>query len=97
MSLLKQSLRKINPTSSLSKCCNTFSTVTPPKLNPPRLFDYKTIVENLKPSPIIVEAIESAFGKLAKGQVDVPIPMHIGIHESETAGPGDCHIKGIVA
>lgn len=31
---------------------------------------------------------------LAKGKVDVPIPMHIGIEESETAGPGDCHIKG---
>lgn len=93
MSLLQQSLRKIN-SSSLNKCCNAFSTITPPKINPPRLFDYKTIVENLKPSPIIVEAIESAFGKLAKGQVDVPIPMHIGIHESESAGPGDCHIKG---
>lgn len=27
-------------------------------------------------------------------QVDVPLPMHIGIHETPTAGPGDCHIKG---
>ena len=31
---------------------------------------------------------------LADGKVDVPIPMHIGIHETPTAGPGDCHIKG---
>lgn len=31
---------------------------------------------------------------LAKGLVDVPIPMHIGIKETATAGPGDCHIKG---
>jgi len=31
---------------------------------------------------------------LAKDKVDVPIPMHIGIHESSVAGPGDCHIKG---
>lgn len=27
-------------------------------------------------------------------QVDVPLPMHIGVHETATAGPGDCHIKG---
>lgn len=27
-------------------------------------------------------------------QVDVPFPMHIGIDETPTAGPGDCHIKG---
>ena len=31
---------------------------------------------------------------LSKNLVDVPIPMHIGIHETEQAGPGDCHIKG---
>ena len=31
---------------------------------------------------------------LSKGKVDVPIPMHIGIDETSTAGPGDCHIKG---
>ena len=31
---------------------------------------------------------------MSKGLVDVPIPMHIGIHETEAAGPGDCHIKG---
>ena len=33
-------------------------------------------------------------GELAKGKVDVPFPMHIGIDETATAGPGDCHIKG---
>eukprot|EP01038_Epipyxis_sp_PR26KG_P008107 gene8107-10979_t len=64
------------------------------RVNPPRLFDYKSIISNLKPSVQAVEAIEQAFGMLAKGEVDVPIPMHIGIHESANAGPGDCHIKG---
>ena len=37
---------------------------------------------------------KAAFGMLSKGKVDVPIPMHIGIDETSTAGPGDCHIKG---
>jgi ornithine cyclodeaminase/alanine dehydrogenase-like protein (mu-crystallin family) len=60
----------------------------------PRLFDYTTITTNLKPSKLINDGIESAFGMLAKGEVDVPIPMHIGINESANAGPGDCHIKG---
>lgn len=59
-----------------------------------KLFDYETIKKNLKPSKKGVEAIEHCFGMLAKGHVDVPIPMHIGIPESPTAGPGDCHIKG---
>lgn len=59
----------------------------------PRLFDYETVRGALKESDA-VDAIESAFGMLAKGKVDVPIPMHIGIDESEKAGPGDCHIKG---
>eukprot|EP00607_Mallomonas_marina_P005979 CAMPEP_0182427760 /NCGR_PEP_ID=MMETSP1167-20130531/19317_1 /TAXON_ID=2988 /ORGANISM="Mallomonas Sp, Strain CCMP3275" /LENGTH=310 /DNA_ID=CAMNT_0024610221 /DNA_START=218 /DNA_END=1150 /DNA_ORIENTATION=+ len=48
----------------------------------------------MKPSKEINTAVEKAFGMLAKDQVDVPIPMHIGIHESAVAGPGDCHIKG---
>lgn len=59
----------------------------------PRLFDYDTVTSVLKQSDA-VEAIEAAFGMLAKGKVDVPIPMHIGIDESPNAGPGDCHIKG---
>lgn len=59
----------------------------------PRLFDYETVTSVLKQSDA-VEAVEAAFGMLAKGKVDVPLPMHIGIDESETAGPGDCHIKG---
>lgn len=59
----------------------------------PRLFDYDTVTSVLKQSDA-VEAVEAAFGMLAKGKVDVPIPMHIGIDESENAGPGDCHIKG---
>lgn len=63
-------------------------------LPPPRLFDYETIKSKLKPSVKIIDAVESAFGQLSKGLVDVPIPMHIGIHETDAAGPGDCHIKG---
>lgn len=63
-------------------------------VNPPRLFDYATVTQHVKPSIEIVNAIEAGFGKLAKGEVDVPIPMHIGIEETGAAGPGDCHIKG---
>eukprot|EP01040_Poterioochromonas_malhamensis_P004240 gene4240-4542_t len=63
-------------------------------IKPPRLFDYATIRKNLKPSKKSIDAVEAAFGMLAKNLVDVPIPMHIGIHETATAGPGDCHIKG---
>lgn len=59
----------------------------------PRLFDYETVTSNLSVSDAI-ESVEQAFSALAKGKVDVPMPMHIGIEESEKAGPGDCHIKG---
>jgi hypothetical protein len=50
-------------------------------LAPPRLFDYATITKNLKPNISMVNAIESAFGMLAKNLVDVPLPMHIGNEE----------------
>lgn len=59
----------------------------------PRLFNYETVTSNLSVADAI-EAVEEAFGALAKGHVDVPMPMHIGIEETPTAGPGDCHIKG---
>ena len=59
----------------------------------PRLFDYATITKNLTVADAI-QSVESAFGALAKGHVEVPMPMHIGIAESDVAGPGDCHIKG---
>ena len=59
----------------------------------PRLFDYETVSKNLKVSDAIT-AVEDAFSALARGEVDVPMPMHIGIEESSVAGPGDCHIKG---
>jgi ornithine cyclodeaminase/alanine dehydrogenase-like protein (mu-crystallin family) len=59
----------------------------------PRLFDYETVTSNLTVNDAIA-SVESAFGALARGKVDVPLPMHIGIHETATAGPGDCHIKG---
>ena len=60
---------------------------------PPRLFDYETVTSNLTVNDAI-ESVEEAFKALAKGKVDVPMPMHIGIDESDVAGPGDCHIKG---
>ena len=47
----------------------------------PKLFDYDTIVSNLKMDEAIVASIEEAFGALARGEVDVPLPMHIGIPE----------------
>ena len=59
----------------------------------PRLFDYETVTSNLSVDDAI-ESVEEAFAALAKGKVDVPMPMHIGIDESAVAGPGDCHIKG---
>jgi len=60
---------------------------------PPRLFDYETVTSNLTVGDAI-ESVEEAFKALAKGNVDVPMPMHIGVDESSVAGPGDCHIKG---
>ena len=59
----------------------------------PRLFDYETVTKHLSVSDAI-DSVEQAFSALAKGKVDVPMPMHIGIDESSNAGPGDCHIKG---
>lgn len=58
----------------------------------PRLFDYETVTSNLNVADAI-ESVEAAFGALAQGKVDVPMPMHIGIDETENAGPGDCHIS----
>ena len=56
----------------------------------PTLYDYDTIVDNVKPSAELVGAVEDAFSRLTK----VPLPMHIGVAETPEAGPGDCHIKG---
>ena len=40
----------------------------------PRLFDYETVTSNLSVSDAI-ESVEEAFSKLAKGKVEVPMPM----------------------
>jgi len=78
----------------LGSVARPLSTVAPPGgFPPPRLFDYETVTKNLT-VPDAIEAVEKAFSALAKGKVDVPLPMHIGIEESPVAGPGDCHIKG---
>jgi hypothetical protein len=58
----------------------------------PKLFDYETVTSNLSVVDAI-DSVEAAFGALAKGKVDVPMPMHIGIEETDSAGPGDCHIS----
>lgn len=60
---------------------------------PPRLFDFESVTRHLTVADAI-PSVEAAFGALARGKVDVPMPMHIGIYESDAAGPGDCHIKG---
>lgn len=60
---------------------------------PPVLFDYEIITSNLTVEDAI-PSVEKAFELLAKGQVDVPMPMHITVEDSAVAGPGDCHIKG---
>ena len=59
----------------------------------PKMFDYDTIVKSLSVADAI-ETVEDAFCKLAEGKVDVPMPMHITIDETDSAGPGDCHVKG---
>uniref|UniRef100_A0A7S4NI26 Ornithine cyclodeaminase n=1 Tax=Odontella aurita TaxID=265563 RepID=A0A7S4NI26_9STRA len=63
----------------------------------PRLFDYDTVTSNLSVSDAI-SSVEDAFAALARGDVDVPMPMHIGVDDHSSgpsgAGPGDCHIKG---
>lgn len=59
----------------------------------PRLFDYEAVTKNLTVADAI-SSVEEAFSALAKGKVDVPMPMHIGVEETSVAGPGDCHIKG---
>ena len=66
----------------------------PGRLPAPVLYDYDTIINNVKPSAELVGAVEDAFSQLANGRVDVPLPMHIGVAETPEAGPGDCHIKG---
>lgn len=77
-------------TGSQSKVSSrAFSTGFPPL----RVFSYEDIKANVNVA-MGIESVEKGFGKLAKGEVDVPIPMHIGIAETATAGPGDCHIKG---
>ena len=85
-SIARQALRRA-PSSQASRA---FATAGFPA---PRLFDYETVTANLSVTDAI-ESVEEAFAALAKGKVDVPMPMHIGIDESAVAGPGDCHIKG---
>lgn len=90
-SLARNVVRKAAASSSLGfQASRAFATGGFP---PPRLFDYETVTSNLTVGDAI-ESVEEAFKALAKGKVDVPMPMHIGIDESSVAGPGDCHIKG---
>jgi ornithine cyclodeaminase/alanine dehydrogenase-like protein (mu-crystallin family) len=84
---------------SLSKSLHRFSfksgirSLATTGFPPPRLFNYETVTSKLSVADAI-SSVEEAFAALARGHVDVPMPMHIGINESSVAGPGDCHIKG---
>mmetsp|Transcript_6282 Transcript_6282/g.13428 ORF Transcript_6282/g.13428 Transcript_6282/m.13428 type:complete len:311 (+) Transcript_6282:207-1139(+) len=95
---ISHSLRRLAaaPTPAYTACSKMRLLSTPANtvgFPAPVLFDYETIKNNLTVSDAI-SSVEEAFGALARGKVDVPMPMHIGIEESEAAGPGDCHIKG---
>ena len=90
-SFARQAVRKVaGATSPGFQASRAFASAGFP---PPRLFDYDTVTKNLSVGDAI-ESVEAAFSALAKGQVDVPMPMHIGVEETSVAGPGDCHIKG---
>lgn len=91
--LMQQVARRTLPSSSLRSKLVSTSLRSFSSFPAPRLFDYETVTSNLTVADAI-ESVEAAFAALAKGQVDVPMPMHIGIEETPTAGPGDCHIKG---
>lgn len=67
--IARQSARRIATTTAI-RSVSTFP--------PPRLFDYETVTQNLSVKDAI-SSVEEAFAALAKGKVDVPMPMHIGI------------------
>jgi len=91
---LKRLLAGVSPATGTGNEMRLLSTPTKSTEFPtPILFDYETIKNNLTVADAI-SSVEEAFGALASGKVDVPMPMHIGIEESKVAGPGDCHIKG---
>mmetsp|Transcript_24557 Transcript_24557/g.36624 ORF Transcript_24557/g.36624 Transcript_24557/m.36624 type:complete len:359 (-) Transcript_24557:143-1219(-) len=94
-SILRQGARRV--ASSSTTAAATLPRTTPMRalsgFPAPRLFDYETVTANLSVSDAI-DSVEEAFSALARGNVDVPMPMHIGIEETAAAGPGDCHIKG---
>mmetsp|Transcript_62329 Transcript_62329/g.75016 ORF Transcript_62329/g.75016 Transcript_62329/m.75016 type:complete len:355 (-) Transcript_62329:324-1388(-) len=91
-SIVKQTAQRFSRSSLPSASVRSLS-ATPGAHPPPRLFDYETVTKNLTVADAI-DSVESAFASLAKGKVDVPMPMHITVDETESAGPGDCHIKG---
>lgn len=92
-SIARQSLRRLTTSTTKASSIAQRSLSTTSGFPPPRLFDYETVTSNLTVADAIT-SVEEAFAALAKGKVDVPMPMHIGIDESSVAGPGDCHIKG---
>jgi len=90
---LSSSLRSPATSTYLKTTNYSVRTASTSSFPPPRLFDYETVSKNLTVNDAI-DSVEDCFIALSKGGVDVPIPMHIGVEESEIAGPGDCHIKG---
>mmetsp|Transcript_18118 Transcript_18118/g.24928 ORF Transcript_18118/g.24928 Transcript_18118/m.24928 type:complete len:357 (-) Transcript_18118:261-1331(-) len=92
-SIVRQGIRRAATTNSSTTITKAATTRALSGFPAPRLFDYETVTSNLTVSDAI-DSVEEAFASLARGTVDVPMPMHIGIDETANAGPGDCHIKG---
>lgn len=63
-------LRTFHRQSTCRLACRPFSSFPVP-----RLFDYETVTSNLSVTDAI-DSVEQAFGALAQGKVDVPMPMH---------------------
>lgn len=55
---------------------------TPPL---PRMFDYTSIVENIKPCTEIISAVESAYEKVSKGEVENPSALRVGILDRDVS------------
>lgn len=89
-SISKQTFRQVARITTLRTSTRAVATQG---FSPPKLFSYEQVTANLTVADAIT-SVEEAFASLAKGKVDVPMPMHITIDESASAGPGDCHIKG---
>lgn len=92
LSLLRKQV--VASTTSTYSIKRVLSSAAVPVIKAPVLFKYDEIIKKVVPSLGLIKEVENAFSLLSKNEVEVPIPMHIGIKETSSAGPGDCHIKG---